>query len=78
MSDDTSSEMSLMDIGSGDSELVAEVLHAIAREVASGCILVTEPVLNRSRDGIYSPIDTRLSVTFVATNKHDDDLLVSL
>lgn len=70
--------MFLMDLGGTDREAAAEVLHEIAREVASGCILVIEPVLNSSRDDRYSQITTTLSVTFMSTGQHDDDLLVSL
>ena len=74
--------MFLENLGGDDREAVAEVLHEIAREVESGCIVICDARLERTIGeafgGSYGQMETRLSLEFLSTGQHDDDLLVSL
>lgn len=69
----------LQNLMSQDKAEAAEVLHAIAAEVESDCIRIINVEVQRGlMDSGVQVEGNRLTVEFVATGQHDDDILVGL
>jgi hypothetical protein len=62
-----------------DKEKAAETLREIALEVESGCLVITDVRIESSpMDMGIRTEGRRLTIQFISTGQHDDDLLEDL